>query len=95
MWKRELLEQWKDANLLEMESSCLPSNLATQRVVKLPGKYGLQVRDKTLPVESLLGYWIIGYNGYIMHLLFIIIIGKSDARYWRIILQPVDQVEKT
>lgn len=43
VFKRELRDQWIDSNLLDLESSCLPPNLAGQRHTKLPKQYGLQV----------------------------------------------------
>jgi len=50
--KHELFEQWKDANLMEMECSCLPVNLKNQKVTTLRGKFGLQVRKrKTISKE--------------------------------------------
>ncbi|CAL8104110.1 unnamed protein product [Orchesella dallaii] len=55
--RREIFEQWKDANLEDMESSCLPSNLKDQRSVKLPGKYGLQVNSVRDIGESSYNQW--------------------------------------
>jgi hypothetical protein len=41
--KQQAVEQWKDADLGEMESSCLPRGLEGQRCIQLKGRFGLQV----------------------------------------------------
>jgi len=41
--QKQIFEQWIDANLEELGSSCLPLNLAGQRCCNLTGKFGLQM----------------------------------------------------
>ncbi len=36
-------EQWLDSNLEDMDSFCLPRNLAQERLQVLSGRFGLQV----------------------------------------------------
>jgi len=43
--KKELHGQWLDANLTDMESSCLPANLLNQKLKTLTGQFGLQINS--------------------------------------------------